>query len=136
MIKNEEFQKYKEKYKFIKSHIKERSKAIDLLLWANFMSRDTDEEYQVIDEFMRDYSVESINIDPAGWGNSKVKVRKKDYKGTRRKHFHQIMNDAEKLDHWKSLIDEFKKMDPELLRFIVEKKVPLEPFATQALKEI
>jgi len=136
MIENEEYQKYKGKYKFIKSHIEERSKAIDLLLWANFMSRDSDEEYQVIDESMKGYSVESVKIDPAGWGNSKVKVRKKDYKGTRRKHFHQIMNDDDKLEHWKSLIDEFKKMDPEMLRFIVEKKVPLELFATQALNEI
>lgn len=113
-----------------------KKKAIDWLLYANFMCRNSNNEYQLVSVFRKGLGIFPISFDPEGWGHSRIKVKKNSYKRTSKKYFQKIMEDEERLEHWTKLINEFKKMDTELLRFIVEKEVPLEQFARQALKEI
>lgn len=71
---------------------------------------------------MKKYSVESIEFQPESWGHSKVKIRKRDYSTTPRKYFQKIMEDEDRLEHWTEIVNELKKIDTNLLRFIVEKK--------------
>lgn len=112
----------------------EKAKAIDYLLWVNSIAKEN--KYHLVYDLKKGYFVEYSHSNPEGWGNQSVRVSKRNYKLTSKKHFKKIISDNDRLEHWENLINGFKKMDSELLKFILEKKVPLEEFIIQALKEI
>lgn len=118
-------------------HIKDKNKGKDALLWANFIGKKTKKKFDLIymNMNMKGYFIEPTEMYPNGWGGTRVKVRKKDYSRTRSKHFKNIIEDDERLEHWTKLIQELKKNDADLLQFIVEKKVPLEKFIEKAFLE-
>ena len=102
-----------------------KQKAIDLALWQNYNHR-FKEEYGVVLSIEGDYMV--IPCSHTSLTPKEFETLPKDYAEMTYKHISQIASDIDPLSHWEEIQGMFSVAHREILRFILNAKIPLEKF--------
>lgn len=99
-------------------------KALDEVLWINFRHRTTDYRVGVIESTSGGYII--AHPDHSTFEGGHFEELPSDYSDMTYKHIASIGMDEEPLKHWEEIRGMFSNIEGELLRFTIEKKIPLE----------
>jgi len=99
-------------------------KAIDEAIWINFRHRTTDYRVGVIESVKGGYII--AHPDHSTFEGEHFEPLPSDYSDMSYDHIASIGMDKEPLNHWEEIRGIFTIMEGELLRFIINKKIPLE----------
>ena len=106
----------------IKKHSSLQS-AFDIAIWMNFIHQDSKRTYGVIKlKKSKQYKV----VQTKGIKKSRLFVVPTDYSQMTYEQIKTMCESLEPLEYWDDIISVFSKMNPQLLRFIILYKVPLE----------
>ncbi|MDB4293480.1 hypothetical protein N9954_08745 [Maribacter sp.] len=106
-----------------------KQKAIDHLLWLNFINRTKADRHKLIETQRGDLMITHESFWQGGWGLYELRwIRKKRYRRMKYSRIASIAMDKEPLVHWESIRGMLSTQDGELLRFIIKYKIPLEKF--------
>ena len=103
-----------------------KQKAIDHALWNSFNHRFQGQSYGVVLSSKGDYLV--LPTDHVSFEKSDFEIIPKHYCDMDYKHIKQIAMDDDPLNHWEEILGMFSVLHGEILRFILEAKIPLEKF--------
>ena len=101
-------------------------KALDEALWINFRHRTTDYRVGVIESVKGGYII--AHPDHSLFEGEHFEMLPSDYSDMTYKHIASIAMDYDPLKHWEEIRGMVSVMDGEIVRFILDKKVPLEKF--------
>ncbi len=99
-------------------------KAIDEAVWINFSHRTTDYRVGVIESTNDGYII--VHPEHSTFKGETFEVLPTDYSDMSYKHIASIGMDRDPLRHWEEIRGMVAVMNGELLRFILEKKIPID----------
>jgi len=105
-----------------------KAKAVDHLLWLNFIHRNTEDYYKIIKTQHGNLKVIHHSLVQSDQNLSKTRAFTKSYRRMKYAHIAEISKDSEPLAHWEAIRGMVATQDGELLRFIIKHKIPLEKF--------
>lgn len=115
-------------------HFDDEAKAIDYVTWLNFKHRTKGQNlFFVITGPNEEPTVVSEDIWESFMEDEYSYPLPLDYLDISYEQLDVIAKDIEPLEHWEELRGAFSTMDGEVLRYILEKKIPLEKFIRHEL---
>lgn len=103
-----------------------KQKAIDQAAWFNFEHRTSNQKYGVIQSSKGDYFV--LPTDHVSFEGETFEKLPSDYSGITYDHIRSIGMDEDPLYHFDEICGMFSVIHGEILRYILEAKIPLEKF--------
>lgn len=99
-------------------------KAIDEAVWINFRHRTTDYRVGVIESTSDGYII--VHPEHSTFKGEAFEILPTDYSEMSYKHIASIGMDEDPLKHWEEIRGMVTVIEGELLRFILEKKIPID----------